>query len=259
MPLTQRQIEYGFIHYFKEDWKKIDTVTTVAEFRGQAQLTINCTQLSAGPKKEFASAASKQRVLAEWCDFLRGNPKQFTLLAFGTRMPQELLDAVCQQVNLQRLEIKWGVYQNLSPIANLQKLALLQIGSGAGVKSIAPLTELPRLIGLAIENFQQISDYSPLARLKKLQSLTIEGDAFGPRSIRIQSLKFLVEMTQLRHLTLLTYRLQDKNYRHLERLRKLEHLTLPYSREVKACYENLIQLPKLKWGLLKTNPELYLN
>lgn len=259
MPLTQRQIEFGFVYYFKDEWKAIDAATTVAEFRGQPQLAINCTQLSEGPKKEFATAAAKKRVLAEWCDFLKQNPKQFTLLAFGTRMPQELLDAACHQVNLRRLEIKWGVYQDLSAIANLQKLELLKIGSGAGVKNIGPVTELPRLIGLAVENFQKIADYSPLARLKKLQSLTIEGDAFGPQYIRIQSLKFLEEMTQLRHLTLLTYRLQDKDYRPIQRLRKLEHLTLPYSRDVKACYEDLVRLPKLKWGMLKANPELYVD
>ncbi|MGE0607830.1 MAG: hypothetical protein AB7O62_12120, partial [Pirellulales bacterium] len=161
------------------------------------------------------------------------------------------------QVNLKRLDIKWGAYQDLSPIANLRKLELLWIGTGAGVKSIAPLTDLPRLVGLSIENFQKVSDYSPLSQLRKLQSLTIEGDGLGPQYIRIESLKFLEKMTQLRHLKLLTYRLRSKDYQPILKLRKLESLSLPSSREVKSCYDQLVALPKLQWGFLKTQPKLY--
>jgi hypothetical protein len=149
------------------------------------------------------------------------------------------------------------VYRDLSRIADLQKLQLLKIGSGASVKSIEPLTHLKKLVGLSIENFQKISDYSPLAHLKKLQSLTIDGDGMGPHYIHIDSLDFLAKMPQLRFLKLGTYRLKKKDYHPILKCRKLEHLTLPYSREVKAAYGDLVSLPKLKWGLLKEQPKLY--
>jgi hypothetical protein len=258
MPLTKRQIEYGFNYYFKDEWEDIDTVTTLGEYRGQTRLVINCTQLPPGSERQFVSAAAKKRVLSEWCNFLRENPRRFTQLAFGTRMPQDLFNAVCHQVNLTHLDIKWGVYKDLSAIANLQKLKLLHIGSGAGVESITPLAELSRLLGLSVENFQKISDYSSVAQLRKLESLTIEGYGTAPQYIYIQSLEFLKTMTKLRHLTLLTYRLECKDYQPILKLRNLEHLTLGGSRrEVKACYEQMIALPKLKWGLLKTRPQLY--
>lgn len=257
MPLTQRQLEYGFDYYFKDEWDPIDSVTTVSEYQGQSKLVINCTQLGEHPSKAFTSAAAKKRVLVEWCEFLRDNPRRFTLLGFGTRMPQELFEAVCHQVNLAHLDIKWGVYNDLSKIANLQKLKLLRIGSGAGVKSVSPLAELPRLVGLSIENCQKVSDYSPLGQLRKLESLKIEGDGLGPQFIRIESLEFLKTMTRLKYLALLTYRLQSKDYQPILKLRNLEHLTLASNREVKSCYDQLVQLPKLKWGLLKKQPDLY--
>ena len=81
-------------------------------------------------------------------------------------MPQELFDAVCSQKNLKKLHIKWGVYDDLSKIENLQKLEYLSIGSGASVKSIEPITYLKKLGAVSVENFQKIDDYSPFANLK---------------------------------------------------------------------------------------------
>ncbi len=112
-------------------------------------------------------------------------------------------------------------------------------------------------MGLSIENFQKISDYSPLSQLRKLQSLAIEGDGLGPQYIRIESLDFLAKLPQLRHLKLLTYRLRSQDYQPILRLRKLEHLTLASTHDVKAAYDQLVALPKLKWGPLKTQPKLY--
>ena len=79
----------------------------------------------------------------------------------------------------------------------------------------------------------------------------------GPQYIHIDSLDFLAKMPQLRFLDLVTYRLKKRDYHPILKCRKLEHLTLPYSREVKAAYGDLVSLPKLKWGLLKKQPKLY--
>ena len=43
-------------------------------------------------------------ILSEWCRFLTENPHGFTSLSFGTRMPQELFNAVCEQKDLKRLK-----------------------------------------------------------------------------------------------------------------------------------------------------------
>lgn len=254
MRLTDEQIQYGFYYYFLDRKDDLARVTEVSEYAGGEELIINCTQLGG---MAYKSPKEKKRVLTEWCEFLVKNPRVFKVLKFGTRMPQELFDAVCHQQNLRHLEIKWGVYKDLSAIQNLKNLNLLYIGSGAGVESVRPIGKLPKLIGLYVENFQKIRDYADLAQLSRLESLTICGDLMGPQYIKVDSVDFLRQMPQLRHLQLLTMRLQTHDYSPILNLQQLEHLSLPPREDVKRIYDNLRRLPKLKWGLLKAKPELF--
>lgn len=253
MKLTEQQIQYGFYHQITKP-DKCEWRIEVPELPVGPELTINCTQLDGGL---YRSTKEKKRVVTEWCEFLTQNPKAFKALRFGTRMPQQLFDAVCHQQNLERLEIKWGAYTDLSAIENLQKLKLLEIGSGAGVESVAPISKLPNLLGLYVSNFQKINDYSELVALKKLQTLAICGDFWSPQYIKVKSLDFLRAMPQLRHLCLETMRLASKDYSPILSLRRLESLQLAPRREVKAIFEELYRLPKLKWGELKENSERY--
>ena len=55
-------------------------------------------------------------------EFLKANPATFKELRFGTRMPQELFDAVCHQRKLVALDIKWGAYEDLSGLEKLRDL-----------------------------------------------------------------------------------------------------------------------------------------
>ncbi|MCC9062798.1 hypothetical protein [Flavobacterium piscisymbiosum] len=105
MRLNERQIQYGFDYYFKEEVDKIRCITEVSEYKGETNLRICCTQLDSFTPK-FQSVKEKKRVLNEWCDFLKNSPHSFTELTFVSRMPQELFDAVCCQKNLKNLKIK---------------------------------------------------------------------------------------------------------------------------------------------------------
>jgi hypothetical protein len=253
MRLTDEQIQYGFYYDFTDRKNDIAEVTEVSEYAGEEELIINCTQLGT----TYKSAKDKNRVLTEWCEFLVANPKAFKVLKFGTRMPQELFDAVCHQQNLRDLEIKWGVYKDLSAIQNLKNLNLLYIGSGAGVESVRPIGMLPKLVGLYVENFQKVKNYAELTKLSRLESLTICGDGMGPKYITVDSIEFLRHLPQLRFLELLTIRLRDSDYSPILNLQQLEHLSLRPHKDVKRVYDNLRRLPKLKWGLLKSEPELF--
>lgn len=257
MKLNERQIQYGFNYYFKEENDKIKSVVELAEYKGEQKLTINCTQLGDSFTPQFKTQKDKKRVVFEWCEFLQQNPTAFTQLHFGTRMPQELFDAVCNQKQLKLLEIKWGAYKNISAIENLTNIELLHIGSGASVESIKPLSKLKTIIALSVENFQKITNYDDFAELTTLESLSIEGDGFGPQYIKIDNIDFVSRLSQLRFFRLLTERLQNKDYTPILALENVEHLTLRSNREVSKLYNELIKLPKLKWGLLKTKPELY--
>ena len=149
-------------------------------------------------------------MLDQWCEFLRSEPDTFNELNFCTKMPQELLDAVCCQRNLKSLHIKWGSYEELDALANLSHLKSLFIGSGARVKSIAPIAELTGLENLCVENFQKINDYSLFANLQNLKSLEICGDGLSPKFIHIDSLEFLCQMSKLTSLVILVARLKKQ-------------------------------------------------
>ena len=255
--LTQMLIEKGLEHWFTEAGPD-KSVVELAEYSGEKELTINCTQLDGYPHgSKYKSAKEKKRVLSEWCNFLSENPHAFTELAFGTRMPQQLFNAVCEQKNLKKLSIKWGVYPDVSAISKLQELEYLHIGSGAGVISIEPFAELKNLVMLSVENFQKINDYSALVALDNLQMLSISGDVWSPQYIHIDSVEFLSEMKQLRSFSLEVARVKSKDYTPILELENVEYLTVESRKEVKAIYDQLMKLPKLKYGMLIEHPELY--
>ena len=255
--LTQQQIKDG-CHFFIKYISHPKYVVEVADYAGERELTINCTQLDSCNYPKYKKASEKKRVLSEWCRFLVENPKIFTSLAFGTRMPQDLFNALCKQEDLRRLYIKWGSYSDISAITELQKLEYLHIGSGASVLSVESLAKLKNLVVLSIENFQKITDYRSLTTLDNLELLSIDGDSLSPQYIHVDSLDFLREMKQLKSFSLNTARVESKDYTPILELENLEYLWLPSCKEVKTIYEKLLALPKLKYGLLIEHPELYL-
>lgn len=256
--LNEKQIKYGFDYYHKDE-PHLKSIVEVSGYNGENALAINCTQLGDSFTPQYKTAKEKKRILQEWCGFLSSNTTAFTELSFGTKMPQELFDAVCSQQNLRKLYIKWGAYSDISKIANLSKLEYLHIGSGASVQSIEPLTHLKKLVALSLENFQKLDDYSLLASLQKLESLSVEGDGLGPQYINVKSLDFLYDMRQLRFFRFLTVRLNSKDYTPVLKLENIEHLTLRPCKEVKVLYTDITRLSKLKYGLLIDRPELYTN
>ena len=142
--LTQQQIQGGRL--FFNDLLSNPNAVEVAEYSGEKELTINCTQLDGYRYPQYKKASEKKRVLSEWCRFLIENPKAFTTLVFGTRMPQELFNALCKQKDLKRLYIKWGSYPDISAITELQKLEYLYLSPHKEVKSIYDkLLTLPKL------------------------------------------------------------------------------------------------------------------
>ena len=64
-------------------------------------------------------------------------------------------------------------------------------------------------------------------------------------------------MKQLRSFTLTTVRVKSKDYTPILELENIENLLIESRKEVKMIYNQLIKLPKLKYGLLVEHPELY--
>lgn len=256
MVLNEKQLIYGYDYYFKNE-NRPKSIVEVSEYNGESAIIINCTQLDDSSNSKYKTAKARKNVVNERCDFLIKNPTAFTELTFCTRMPQELFNAVCSQQNLKKLYIKWGVYPDISKISNLVNLEFLHLGLGSSVGSIEPISKLENLVALTVENFQKIDDYSPLTKLKKLESLTIEGDCFAPKNIHIDSIDFLKDMKQLRFFRFFTSIVKSKDYTPLLSLENIEHLSIKPFKEVNKLYDEIIKLPKLKYGTIVFNPEFY--
>jgi hypothetical protein len=250
--LTEKHLRYGYFYYHKDEPKR-KTVTELADYAGEKDLAVCCTQLDSA-----YTVKNRKRILSEWCDFLKNNPAAFQSLYFGSRVPQELFDAACCQKNLETLYIKWGAYHDISALQNLEHIKHLGIGSGAGVENIEALGGLENLVVLWIENFQKIRDYSVLKKLSNLEELNLTGDGLSPQYIHIDDLDFLREMPALRHLYITTVRLSSHSFLPVTHLARLQFLTLPSHRDVKKDYSRIISaLPLLRYGLLIEKPELY--
>ena len=75
--MTQTQIEKG-LEYWKCEMPN-KNVVELAEYNGEKELIINCTQLDGFPHYDkYKSTREKKRVLTEWCEFLTENPYAFT-------------------------------------------------------------------------------------------------------------------------------------------------------------------------------------
>jgi len=90
-------------------------VQEVNQYEGQERAHIACTQLREHREtNKRYSERDKKRILVEWVDFLKSNPKQFKALHFNSRVPQVLFDAACHQENLEELRFKWA-YTKIYP------------------------------------------------------------------------------------------------------------------------------------------------
>ena len=82
--LTEKQIEYGY-NYFHKDEPDKRCIVEVSDYKGEEELIINCTQLGDSFTPQYKTAKDKKRVLEEWCDFLKNNKrKAVNILIFSS-------------------------------------------------------------------------------------------------------------------------------------------------------------------------------
>ena len=180
-------------------------------------LHLRCTQLN-------DTASENKRILNEWCDFFRSS-SPVRNVNIATRCPQDLFDAVCENSDLNALEIHWGRINDISNIRNLKNLQRLRLGS-CSITELAPLKALKQLEHLSLGNLDRLSDYSVLGALKKLQYLEIEGAPFMPKDVWINDLKFIRRLLNLRGLSLAAVRFHDDKYYRTFRSLTLQWLDL---------------------------------
>ena len=85
------------------------------------------------------------------------------------------LSVIANLENLESLQMAGVVIDDLSPLANLNRLISLTLYNGDQPLDLAPLSGLVNLEALTLRN-NRITDLSPLAGLNKLRYLDLEGN-----------------------------------------------------------------------------------
>jgi hypothetical protein len=222
-------------------WQRLPSLVQVADYEGQTTVAIAATQLGTKYTRTQAS-----RVVDEWVEFFASGPTPITELHFRTRTPKRLFEALAPQVQLQALFVKWGDYDDLTPLQDMRSLSVLHVAGASRVTDVRPLAQLTSLRRLGLESLLKVRDVSPLGALTALTHLDLGGDWMSPRNARIESLAWLVELRNLQHLLLHTLAVDDLDYTPLLRLERLQAVRVMRVRGMKPAFDLLKE--QLPWA-----------
>ena len=213
---------------------RMQFLTEVTEYQGEASIRVSATQLGTR-----YSASAARRIVDEWVDFLAVGPSPIRELAFTSRTPRRLFEALAGQPQLRSLTVKWGDYSDLSPLTGMVELQQLALRGASGVHDLTPISVLTRLETLAVEGFRDIRDLSQLRKLQHLTSLELGGDWMTPRSAHVASIDVLRHLPGLQRLLLLTLIVDDKDYSPLLALPNLNAVRFKKVRGMRPPFEEL--------------------
>lgn len=209
-------------------------VTTVAEYDGGLALRVAATQLDAR-----YSATAARRIVDEWCEFFAAGPSRLVDLSFVSRTPRRLFMSLAGQTQLTALRVKWGDYDDLSPLEGMQGLTELWLGGASSVRNLEPLASLAQLRELTIESLRFVSDLSPLGALPGLRFLDVGGDWASPRNVHVDSIAFLRNLPGLEQLGLFSIIVDDLDYSPLLALPALKSARVKKVRGMRPAHEQL--------------------
>lgn len=240
MTVTQQQIERGVWYYDqKSPWQPKGTVFP-DKYSGDSLLTVNC-QLS----EEIKTNAEQKKLIKDWCNILP-NLENVKYIWFSAQLNQELFDSVCEMPNLEGLCIDQSNLQSLGQLPKLKGLKHLYIGNAPKIKDISPLTELTNLVTLDLENIKVLQDISPICELKWLEGLQIDGAMMTYQ--KINTLKPIDKLQNLKYLTLIATKILDKSLRPIAGIKSLVRVSTANWYK-KGEFEYLCNnLPNLKYG-----------
>lgn len=150
------------------------------------------------------------------------------------------------QPQLRRLFVKWGDYEDLSPLRSMSQLETLRLGGASSVRNLGPLAKSRALTGLELEGLRHAHDASPLASLTGLRQLELGGDWMSPRVAHIDSIAWLPSLSNLEHLLLHTLIVDDLDYARLLDLPKLRAVRVMAARGMHPSLEEL--KTRLPWS-----------
>jgi hypothetical protein len=181
-------------------------ITRLAEYSGEPSVRLKATQLGID-----YSPAQARKVVGEWVEYFGSGPSPIQELRLVTRTPKRLFDALAGQTQLRLLAVKWGDYDDLSPLSGLQELHTLALRGASKVADLGPLAGLRNVQTLDVEGFVRL-DLAPIGKMQGVVDLDLGGNWMTPRIAHVNSIAFLRQMPQLRGLILHTMIVDDLDY-----------------------------------------------
>ncbi|HSE45558.1 MAG TPA: hypothetical protein VLA89_09570 [Gemmatimonadales bacterium] len=149
---------------------------------------------------------------------------------------------------MRRLAVKWGDYDDLSPLTGMHELTELWLGGASGVRTLAPLAEMPQLRQLNVDSLRHAHDLSPLETLTLLRAVEIGGDWMSPRVVHVDSIAFLRNLPDLESLVLHTMIVDDLGYSPLLSLGSLREVRVMPAQGMRPSHDELCAaIPALKF------------
>ena len=247
--MNENIIKYGF--WNSEDYNhiKYKSVIFFEDYKPSEKLRLLITQLDfIATKKELTSTQLK-KIVKSWCEKLP-ELKEVKILWLPSRVTQEIFDSICEMENLEGLWIKWSGIKNIENLKKLKKLKHLHIGSSSQIESIEVLSEMKSLITLETEQLNKISDFSVIGNLTQLQGLGIDGSMWT--SQKIEDIKFVSSLKNLKYLTITNSIIRDKNFDPLLNLQELERFNCSWNYPEKE-FDKLKLIKSLKYGNIETS------
>lgn len=242
MALTEKQIRLGVWYLDKgNDWPP-DSITNIEEYKPSEKLNLVITQLS-------IKSSEQKKLVEAWCEKLP-HLTEVKYLWFHSRVTQEMFDAACQMPNLEWLYVKWSGIKNIDALRQCKKLKHLHIGSSPGIESIEVLGEMKNLVTLCLENIKKTKDFSILSNLENLEGLDVIGSIWTTQ--KIDSLKFVEKLKNLKYLRVFSARVSDKSFDPLLKLPSLIKFDSSWTYPKKE-FEKLKSIPTLKYGNVETS------
>lgn len=219
-----------------------DSITYIEEYKYTDKLCLFITQTS-------LPAKSQKLLIDKWCTKLP-EMDELKYLWFPSRVNQKMFDAACDIPNLEGLWIKWSGIKNINKISKLKKIKHFHLGSSSQVESIEILKELNTLETLELEQLNKISDFSILSYLSQLQGLGIDGSIWTAQ--KIDSLRPIINLKNLKYLSLTNSKIQDKSFDPILGLDNLVRFQCSWNYP-ETEFAKLKTMKKLKYGNIETS------
>ena len=212
------------------------------QYQGETNLAATATQLTDSQlaSTRYSKSSAARGVLNEWIDFFAAGPTPILHLRLSSRVPQELLNSLAGQPQLESLELKWGSYSDLTALSKLTRLNRLSLGGAKKVIDFTPITKLSGLESLFIDGAFLAEDLRPLGTLTTLRELTYGSAHPGTdRNVTIPDFDWISPLVNLQRLWMPGIRLVHADVSVLAQIHSLVSIRLPLRRGYRKQVEQL--------------------